>query len=129
MNSLPVAKPGSVIGWKVDRGERETLLTRFPPRYGKPVADHVTLETDAGRKPLPGEAGARIVGRADDGEGVEAMVVALDGSTGRPDGSTFHITWSLPERRRARQSNDVIRTRGWQRFDEPVPVTVKPARF
>ena len=129
MNSLPMAKPGSVIGWKVDRGDREALLARFPPRYGMPVADHVTLETDAERRALPGEASARIVGRADDGEGVEAMVVALDGSTDRPDGSTFHITWSLADGRRAKESNDVIRTRGWQRFDEPVPVTVKPARF
>ena len=129
MNSLPMAKPGSVIGWKVDHGEREALLDRFPPRYGKPVADHVTLEVEAERKPLPGETKARIVGRADDGAGVEAMVVALDGATDRPDGSTFHITWSLADGRRARESNDVIRTCGWERFDEPVAVTVKPARF
>ena len=124
-----MAKPGSVIGWKLDRGEREILLERFPPRYGRAVADHVTLETGADHKPLPAEATARIVGHADDGRGVEAMVVALDGSTDRPDGSTFHITWSLADGRRARESNDVIRGCGWSRFDEPVPVTVSPARF
>jgi hypothetical protein len=124
-----MARPGSVIGWKVDRGERERLLERFPPRYHEPIADHVTLETGAEAKPLPPPAQARIVGRADDGDGVEAMVVALGGSTDRPDGSTFHITWSLDSGRRAKESNDVIRDRGWQRFEEPVPVTVTPARF
>lgn len=126
-----MVKPGSVIGWKVDRGEREALLERFPPRYPDAVADHVTLDADAQRKPLPGEVRAAIVGRADDGSGVEAMVAALDGSTDRPDGSTFHITWSLDKAkgRRARESNDVIRERGWTPLDEPVPVTVKPARF
>ena len=126
---MGMAKRGSVIGWKVDRAERDTLLERLPPRYDRPVADHVTLETEANRKPLPPEAKARIVGRADDGNGVEAMVVAIDGSTDRPDGSTFHITWSLADGRRAKESNDVIRTCGWSRFDEPLPVTIRPARF
>ena len=122
-------KPGSVIGWKLDRGDREQLLERFPPRYAQPVADHVTLETDAQSKPLPAQTEARILGRSDDGEGVEAMVVALGGSTDRPDGSTFHITWSLKPGRRARESNDVIREHRWTAFDAPVPITITPARF
>ena len=57
------------------------------------------------------------------------MVVALDGSTDRPDGSTFHITWSLGSGRRAKESNDVLREGRWTRFDEPIPVAVTPARF
>ena len=124
-----MAKPGTVIGWKLDRGEREVLLERFPPRYDEAVADHVTLATGAESQPLPLAVRAEIRGRADDGKGVEAMVVALDGSTDRPDGSTFHITWSLGPGRRARESNDVIRDHGWRRFGEPIPVTITPARF
>ena len=122
-------KPGSVIGWKLDHGERQQLLERFGPRYAQPVADHVTLETGAESKPLPPEATARIIGRADDGQGVEAMVVAVDGSTDRPDGSTYHITWSLEPGRRARESNDILRDHGWTTFDEPVTVSITPARF
>lgn len=124
-----MAKPGSVIGWKLDHGERDALLGRFPPRYSEAIADHVTLATDAESRPLPPPSRAEILGRADDGEGVEAMVVAFDGSTDRPDGSTFHITWSLAPGRRARESNDVIRDHGWTRFDKPIPVTLAPARF
>jgi len=119
----------SVIGWKLDRSEREELLRRFPPRYPEAVADHVTLETTAETSPLPPEVKAEIVGHADDGKGVEAMVVALDGTTDRPDGSTFHITWSLAGGRRAKESNDVLRDCGWSRFDDPIPVTITPARF
>ena len=63
--------------------------------------------------PLPPEADGEIVGRADDGSGVEAMVVRLGGTTDRPDGSTYHITWSLADGRRAKESNDVIAARGW----------------
>lgn len=121
-----MARPGSAIGWKLDRGEREALLKRFPPHYPDAVADHVTLEIS--EVPLPPDVAAKIVGHADDGNGVEAMVVAIDGTTDRPDGSTFHITWSLGPGRRAKESNDVVRERGWSKID-PVPVTVTPARF
>jgi len=124
-----MARAGSVIGWKLDRGEREALLVQFPPTYDQPIADHVTLDAKVNGKPLPPAVDAAIVGRADDGQGVEAMVVAMDGSTDRPDGSTLHITWSLGHGRRAVESNAVIATRGWQKFDQPLPVTVTPARF
>ena len=124
-----MARPGTVIGWKVNREHRAALLELFPARYPQAVADHVTLETEAAGKPLPKEVDAEIVGRADDSRGVEAMVVAIDGTTDRPDGSTFHITWSLSPGRQARESNDVIREKGWQAFDEPISVGLEPARF
>jgi hypothetical protein len=60
---------------------------------------------------------------------VEAMVVQIDGTTDRPDGSTYHITWSLAEGREAVESNDVIRKCGWQAVEPPVPVTLEPANF
>lgn len=124
-----MAKPGSVIGWKLDAEQRSDLLKRFPPRYPKTVADHVTLETDAARKPLPPDVEARIVGHSDDTEGVEAMVVTIDGASDRPDGWTYHITWSLAPGRRARESNDVIRDHGWSGLENPIPIVLAPARF
>ena len=125
-----MAKPGSVIGWKLDRAQRDQLLERFPPRYPDAVADHVTLRTNAEGQPLPDPVDAAIVGRADDGDGVEAMVVTIDGKTSRPDGSVFHITWSLNKAkgRRARESNDVLTKRDWQAL-ELIPVKLEPARF
>lgn len=125
-----MAKPGSVIGWKLDRVEREALLRRFPPAYSEVVADHVTLRVGAtAATPLPRPVEAAIVGRADDGDGLECLVVGLDGTTDRPDGSTYHVTWSLGPGRRARESNDLLRERGWTPLPAPVPLTLKPARF
>ncbi len=125
-----MARSNSSIGWKLDRDQRSELLGRFPPLYAKAVADHVTFLTKlAPDAMLPPEANAEIVGRADDGEGVEAMVVAMEGETGRPDGSTWHITWSLGPGREAKESNDVIAARDWTRFDEPIPVRLTPARW
>lgn len=118
---------GRVIGWKLDRGQREMLLRDNPPHYADVVADHVTLES--GGATLPPEVRAAIVGRVDDGAGVDVMVVAIDGATDRPDGSTYHITWSLGPGRRAIESNDAIRDFGWESFEVPISVTLVPARF
>jgi hypothetical protein len=119
-----------VIGWKLPWGERERLLELFPPRYTEAVADHVTLRVGASSgTPLPLDVAARIVGHADDGDSLECLVAELDGTTDRPDGSTYHITWSLGPGRKARESNDVLRARGWQRLAEPLDIELKPARF
>jgi hypothetical protein len=120
----------SVIGWKLAPAQRAELLLMFPPAYPNIVADHVTLRSKAASDaPLPDERDAEIVGRADDCAGVEAMVVRLAGTTDRPDGSTYHITWSLAEGREAKESNDVIAAFGWTPFDLAMPVALTPARF
>ena len=119
----------SVIGWKLDPDQRGELLLQFPPRYAHADADHVTLRHAPRDAPLPEPAEAEIVGRADDGAGVEAMVVRLNGTTDRPDGSTYHITWSLAKGRDAKESNDVIAARGWTELDLPMPVLITPARW
>lgn len=113
-------------GWLVDPAEREALLARIPPRYRVVVAHHVTLKFgDESARP-PGEVAAEIVGEADDGLGVQALVVAIAGSSVRPDGGTFHITWSLAEGRQARESNDVIAARGWTPLPAPLTVRLVP---
>ncbi|MGZ2412940.1 hypothetical protein ACUXST_002382 [Sphingomonas sp. F9_3S_D5_B_2] len=125
-----MGKPGSVTGWKLAQTDRELLLQQFPPKYENVVADHVTLRVGAAMDtPLPARPKAQVVGRGDDGDSLECLVVALDGTTHRPDGSTFHITWSLGPGRRAKESNDVLRDRGWTAIKPPVPITLEPARF
>ena len=116
-----------VTGWKLPPEQRERLLERFPPKYDNVIADHVTLRV--GGKELPRKPAARIVGRADDGDSLECLVAELDGTTDRPDGSTYHITWSLGPGRRAKESNDVLRELGWQRLSDPIPIELQPARF
>ena len=115
-------------GWKLDRDQRDQLLERFPPRYERTVADHVTLRArEQGFPPAPA-VDARIVGRADDGSGVEAFVVEIEGSLDRPDGSTWHITWSLANGRAAQESNDVIADQGFTPVD-PVELLLHPATW
>ena len=121
-----------VIGWALDEDQRKELLMQFPPKFPDVVADHVTLaarvRSDAA---LPAAVTGEIVGRIDDGAGVEALVVSIGCSTDRPGGGTYHITWSLDKARgrRAKESNDVIARLGWEPIDLPMPVTLKPARW
>jgi hypothetical protein len=116
-----------VTGWKLPGSERQRLLERFPPRYDNVIADHVTLRV--GGSELPPKPQAQIVGRADDGDSLECLVVEIDGTTDRPDGSAYHITWSLGPGRKAIESNDVLREQGWDALDAPIPVQLEPARF
>src|SRR3712207_5976121 len=95
------------IGWLVDEEQRVELLQQFPPVYSEVVAHHVTLASNSSDE-LPAPAIGEIVGVADDGAGVQALVVSIGGSTDRPGGGTYHITWSLAEGRAAKESNDVI---------------------
>ena len=122
---------GFVTGWKLPRGgELDRLIERFPPKYDRVIADHVTLQAGASQEaPMPRRVAAEIVGHADDGASLECLVVAIDGTTDRPDGSTYHITWSLEPGRKAKESNDVLRDRGWDRLDRPIPIELEPAKF
>jgi hypothetical protein len=117
------------IGWELDRAQREDLLKRFPPRYAKAIADHVTLKFGDGQAKLPTETSGEIVGVADDRRGVQAMVVRIGGTTDRPDGSTYHITWSLAPGRAAKESNDVIAQFGWTALPEAIPVKLEPKGY
>ena len=117
------------VGWMLNRHDRAELLRRFPPAYPDVVADHVTLlHGPPLGTPAPSETSGEVVGIADDGEGVQALVVRINGRIERPDGRTYHITWSL-DRARGREavhSNDVIAARAWTPLDAPIRVRLEP---
>ncbi|PWC34027.1 hypothetical protein [Azospirillum sp. TSO35-2] len=116
-------------GWALPIEERDRLLALVPPRYERLVADHVTQTFGAGaHDPLPTATQAEVIGVVDDDEGVQALVVAIDGTSERPDGSTYHITWSLQGDRKPVDSNDVIRNYGWHPV-EPVTIRLVPRFF
>lgn len=116
-------------GWLVEPDDREALLARFPPRYPEVVAHHITQKFGDRAASAPSETEGEIVGEADDGRGVQALVVRIGGTTDRPDGSTYHITWSLAPGRAAKESNQVIARRGFTWLAAPVPVRLQPKPF
>ena len=116
-------------GWLLPAADRAALLQRFPPRYPQVVAHHVTQKFGEREASPPSETGGEVVGEADDGQGVQALVVRIGGTTDRPDGSTYHITWSLGPGREAKESNQVIARRGWTWLAQPIPIRLEPRPF
>lgn len=93
------------------------------------IADHVTFASSVEpERALPTMISGEIIGRVDDGAGIEAMIVRIGDTTDRPDGSTWHITWSLDRQAgpRAVESNDIIARLPWTPI-EPMTVTLVPA--
>jgi hypothetical protein len=118
-----------VVGWKLPDESRAALLALFRPVYPDVVADHVTLQSGVHpATPLPDATSGEVIGVADDGSGVQALVVRIGNTSERPDGGTYHITWSLDAKRgrAARQSNDVIRERGWTELATPIGIRLRP---
>jgi hypothetical protein len=89
---------------------RNALLERFPPKYSNVIAHHVTVEFGVPKDAeLPENAQLKVIGEADSGDGLQALVVAVNGSYKREDGKIYHITWSLePDSYKPADSNALI---------------------
>jgi hypothetical protein len=113
---------GYYLGYALSDTSRQAMLKRFPPKYSDVKADHVTLKFPAAADdaPPPQPQSARVIGYADSGDGVEAAVVEIDGSTVRPDGRVFHVTLSVdPSRgKESAHANDLLKEGRFERVPE-----------
>lgn len=119
------------VGWLLPEPERAKLLGLIPPVYPDVIAHHVTLAHGVDEAdPLPTETSATVVGVTDDREGIQTLVVEIGGTTDRPDGWTYHITWSLDREHgyTAKMSKDAILACGWTPVT-PIPVALRPMFF
>lgn len=115
--------------YNLSEASREHILSCFPPRYETIKCHHITYEHGVKETSAlpPAPLSVLVVGYATDDQGLEALVVEIDGSVTRPvDGGIYHITLSVADGRKARESNDVIEKLGWTRI-APFPVGVVPA--
>jgi hypothetical protein len=111
----------------LDAAARDHVLTCVPSRFPNVVCHHITLEFGVeDSAPLPNPISVAVVGYATDDLGVEALVVEVDGITARPSGGTYHITLSLGEGRKPKESNDIITSKGWTPLDTPINIAVVP---
>lgn len=120
---------GRFVGWLLHPADRARLLSAIPPAYPRVMAHHVTLRFGVGAGfPLPVEQEGVVIGLSDDGAGLQALVVEIGGTTRRPDGSVYHITWSLGPGRQPVESNAVLRKHGWTAVERQ-PVRLEPRLF
>ena len=110
---------------------RAKLAEEFPPRFKQFVGHHVTVKFKASdTDELPAGADYRVVGyayemeRRMDGDGIEALVVSIDGTTERPDGETYHITWSHTDGRSAKDSKRLVKK--YTKLAAPIKISMEP---
>jgi hypothetical protein len=78
--------------------------------------------------PLPTLTRGKIVGICTDFKTLEALVISIGGTTNRPDGSTYHCTWSLDKAvRQAVDSNTLLKEIGYHKFLHPMMIDIEPA--
>lgn len=106
---------------------KKHLTERFPPKYSKPIGHHVTYEFGVhSDTPLPHLAEIHVIGYQDNPEGIEALVVSVNGSTVRPDGGVFHITWSLdPSEFKPVHANELVKRKD-HKLVLPIRVNANP---
>ena len=84
------------LAYTLTASSRSALLQHFKPKYPEIICQHVTYKFPAkSDEDLPPEAHeAHVIGYENE-DGLEALVVEINGSSKRPDGKLLHITLSL----------------------------------
>jgi hypothetical protein len=112
----------------LDDASRDQLLAKFPPKYPKVIAHHITVQSPGTPDlEIPQPAKVKVIGYADSGDGLETLVASVDGKADRPDGKRYHITWSLdPEKYSPVDSNKLLATNKFT-LTMGIPVSTTPA--
>lgn len=131
MEQAPKAR-GGYQAFEISGASRASLAQTFPPKFPEFIGHHVTYRTGAkSDQPLPEATTFRVVGYACDDAGIEALVVEVDGTTVRPDGRTYHITWSLDRDAGFKpvKSNELIASNGFEKLPSPINITATAKFF
>jgi hypothetical protein len=115
------------LAFELSPVSRTFLLTQFSPHFKKVMCQHITVmfnltdESAALLQEQLANADLRVVG-FQTGDGVECLVVEVNGSSRRPDGGCYHITLSLADGHKPVESNMLIKQQGFQTC---VPVQIE----
>lgn len=112
------------IALNLTHGSRELLIKKWKPLNDLVIAHHVTYQFPAKKTDkLPKVKDVKVVGYAST-DGLECMIVSVDGTTKRNDGGTYHVTLSLESGKyKPFDSNELIRKKGWIKT-KPIPLDV-----
>ena len=116
------------LAYTLSDSSRRALLAHFEPQFEKVICHHVTYQFPAKKTdPLPPAVHeAHVVGYAEE-DGLECLVVEVNGHTKRPDGKLYHITLSLDAKKGKKpvHSNELLQRKGYKHVS-PIAITLKP---
>lgn len=98
---------------------RTRIFEQFPPKYSRVIANHITetfgitsteMALPKNTKKTERQNNINVYGYLDSGDGIETLLVTVNGKFARPDGKHFHITLSLdPSKYTPKDSNALIK--------------------
>lgn len=102
--------------------DREKLLNRFPPKYARVVADHLTAEgLRSMDKVIEGPATGAVIGESVGG-GIQSLIVTVNGNETTTDGTPFHITWSAEPGVSTGTAGEAAKKHGFARLKAPIAI-------
>ena len=129
-NEQKVTRAGGYLGYDLGSSSRIALLNRFEPKYSKVICGHVTYKFPAqlGDDMPPPVHDAHVIGYQN-GDGIETLVVEINGGKTRPDKALYHITLSLdPTKKKPFHSNELLATSGYNHVT-PIAISLEPKQF
>ena len=132
VNNKPKKVRKGYQAFELDNSSREKLREVFPPKFPEFIGHHITYRMGVPETlELPEATSFVVVGYACDDNGLECLVVEVDGTTTRLDGKTYHITWSLDRSAGFKpvSSNEVIARNGYTRLDRTINISATAKFF
>ncbi len=114
----------STVCYEIDKESKAMLMEKFPPKYPEAKYDHITVCV-GGLDAVPPEAAEKVevVGIADDGNGIEVLIVNVNNFSTRKDGKPWHITASYDSSKLAPAAFDVYAKPGKEKEKPYRPAT------
>lgn len=124
------------VAYELTPESKVRLLEHFQPMFEKVYAHHIThtfgiksIDAD-GLLPKLAEDDLVVVGEASN-DHIQALIVEINGSSRRDDGSVFHITWSLDPTTGTKpvHANNLVKNKSTWDYVTPLPISVTPKFF
>jgi predicted acyltransferase (DUF342 family) len=118
------------LAFVLTEASRVAVLRAFPPKFSRVICHHITVQFNLDAEALQSykeeflDTELEVVGYVAD-ESLEALVVSINGSTRRRDGSIYHITLSLEPPRKPVDSNKLVQTGEAQRVFGEIEAELK----
>ena len=113
--------------YQLTEKSRKVLYYLYPPSYPEFIGHHITekfgVSSDEPAPEMP--TLVEVVGYINNEDGVEGFLVEIDGSSNRPSGGKYHITWSIDREKGYKpvNTNDYVDI---AKPVKPVRIEVKP---
>jgi len=122
MNKLLSNPPNVYRAYPLTDQDRQKLLVQFLPTHCVVIADHISAQALTTMHLVrEGSATGRVIGYADH-EGLQILIVTVNGVELTGDGTPFHISWSAEHNAKTRESGVVVMRNGFTRLAQSIPL-------